>query len=280
LALIATNILGQNTPAIAATEFQYMEMWAQDVGAMLGYQAEATTVASALPAFSVPPVSPAGFTGLLSLPLSGVASEVAGVASTAGAALSASIHSSVAAVSPAVSQVSSLASAVPLSSLSSVEQVAAYPASFLISPLTQAAQAGTAPHLALDSAADAAGAPKFVDNGVPVKPLDGAGGLGGLGGASAGLGNARLVGAMSVPPTWTGSTPTRMVSSAMSGLGSEVSGAAGPAAGAPMGGTPMPMPMSGMGGGGMPGGMLGRGGASPNHVAQQRPSVVPRTGVG
>ena len=43
----------------------------------------------------------------------------------------------------------------------------------------------------------------------------------------------------------------------------------------------MPMPMGGMGaGGGMPGGMLGRGGASPNHVVQARPSVVPRIGVG
>jgi PPE-repeat protein len=30
MALIATNIVGQNTPAIAATEAQYAEMWAQD----------------------------------------------------------------------------------------------------------------------------------------------------------------------------------------------------------------------------------------------------------
>jgi PPE-repeat protein len=33
-ALVATNILGQNAPAIAATEAQYMEMWAQDVTAL------------------------------------------------------------------------------------------------------------------------------------------------------------------------------------------------------------------------------------------------------
>jgi PPE-repeat protein len=32
--LIATNILGQNTPAIAATEAHYMEMWAQDAAAI------------------------------------------------------------------------------------------------------------------------------------------------------------------------------------------------------------------------------------------------------
>ena len=36
-ALVATNLLGQNTPAIAATEAHYGEMWAQDAAAMYGY---------------------------------------------------------------------------------------------------------------------------------------------------------------------------------------------------------------------------------------------------
>ncbi len=36
-ALIATNFLGQNAPAIAATEARYGEMWAQDAGAMYNY---------------------------------------------------------------------------------------------------------------------------------------------------------------------------------------------------------------------------------------------------
>lgn len=36
-ALVATNVLGQNTPAIAATEAHYAEMWAQDALAMYGY---------------------------------------------------------------------------------------------------------------------------------------------------------------------------------------------------------------------------------------------------
>ena len=35
--LVATNFLGQNTPAIAATEAHYAEMWAQDAAAMYGY---------------------------------------------------------------------------------------------------------------------------------------------------------------------------------------------------------------------------------------------------
>ena len=33
-ALVATNVLGENTPAISSLEAQYAEMWAQDVAAM------------------------------------------------------------------------------------------------------------------------------------------------------------------------------------------------------------------------------------------------------
>lgn len=35
--LIATNLLSHNAPAIAATEAQYAEMWAQDAAGMFGY---------------------------------------------------------------------------------------------------------------------------------------------------------------------------------------------------------------------------------------------------
>ncbi|AFS14651.1 PPE family protein [Mycobacterium intracellulare] len=52
--LIATNFFGQNTPAIAATEAQYMEMWAQDAVAMYGYAASSAT-ASELAPFAPPP---------------------------------------------------------------------------------------------------------------------------------------------------------------------------------------------------------------------------------
>ena len=54
LALIATNFLGQNTPAIAATEAQYMQMWVQDATAMYGYAADSAT-ASTLTSFDEPP---------------------------------------------------------------------------------------------------------------------------------------------------------------------------------------------------------------------------------
>jgi len=59
--LVATNILGQNTPAIAATETHYMEMWAQDATAMYGYAGSAAG-ASVLTPFAEPPqtTNPAG----------------------------------------------------------------------------------------------------------------------------------------------------------------------------------------------------------------------------
>lgn len=59
--LIATNFFGQNLPAIAATEAQYAEMWAQDAAAMYGYAA-ASAGASALPTFDQSPTTtdPAG----------------------------------------------------------------------------------------------------------------------------------------------------------------------------------------------------------------------------
>jgi PPE-repeat protein len=54
MTLIATNFLGQNTPAIAATEAHYMEMWAQDAAAMYAY-AGSSASATQLTPFTEPP---------------------------------------------------------------------------------------------------------------------------------------------------------------------------------------------------------------------------------
>src|SRR5271163_375705 len=54
-ALVATNFLGINTPAIAATEAHYAEMWVQDATAMYTYSAAATTAAALQP---ITPASP------------------------------------------------------------------------------------------------------------------------------------------------------------------------------------------------------------------------------
>src|ERR1700722_4148915 len=52
--LVASNIIGQNTAAIAATETEYGEMWAQDASAMYGY-AGASAAATQLTPFSAAP---------------------------------------------------------------------------------------------------------------------------------------------------------------------------------------------------------------------------------
>jgi len=54
MSLIATNFLGQNAGAIAATEAEYSEMWAQDAAAMNAY-ADSSSAASQLAPFGPPP---------------------------------------------------------------------------------------------------------------------------------------------------------------------------------------------------------------------------------
>ena len=52
--LVATNVLGQNGPAIAATEALYGQMWAQDAAAMYGYAAQ-SSAATKVPSFTTAP---------------------------------------------------------------------------------------------------------------------------------------------------------------------------------------------------------------------------------
>src|SRR6201999_1624698 len=56
-ALVATNFFGQNTPAIMATEAEYIEFWAQDAAAMYGY-AGASAAATAFAPYQPPPNTP------------------------------------------------------------------------------------------------------------------------------------------------------------------------------------------------------------------------------
>ena len=251
---------------------------------MLGYHAGATSVASTLAPFSIPPVNLAGLsswagqfgTAVMGRPQAG--SRLASV----GTSLSSEVASAVSAIPGAVTSVESAVSGLPLSSLSQVAQIGMYPASMMMSPMMSLMQmangsSGGLPNAAAMRRGGGRCAKLPVTRCLRMKGLGGAGGLGA--GMTAELGKARLVGAMSVPPTWQGSMPARMVSSAMSGMGPGMPNAAamaGAAQGAGGGMMPMPMPM-GWAGAGMPGGMMGRGGASP-HVVQNRPSVVPRTG--
>ncbi|BBX97402.1 PPE family protein [Mycobacterium lacus] len=75
-ALVATNILGQNTPAIMATEAHYAEMWAQDALAMYGYAASSAAAGTLNPL-----IAPSQITNP-----AGVASQAAAVSQAAASA--------------------------------------------------------------------------------------------------------------------------------------------------------------------------------------------------
>jgi PPE-repeat protein len=82
-ALVATNVLGQNTPAIAATEALYAEMWAQDAAAMYGY-AGSSAAASTMTPFGSPPETTNA---------AGAASQTGAVAQATGTSSSAGVQS-------------------------------------------------------------------------------------------------------------------------------------------------------------------------------------------
>jgi PPE-repeat protein len=85
--LVATNFLGINTPAIAATEAQYVEMWAQDAAAMYAYAASSTT-ASVLAPMATAPVT-TNPVGLVSGAIANLEGAAQGLATQAVMGLSA-----------------------------------------------------------------------------------------------------------------------------------------------------------------------------------------------
>ncbi len=124
-ALVATNFFGQNTSAIAATEAQYADMWAQDAAAMYGYAGSSASV-SALTPFSSPQqnTDPGGAAGQ-------AAAVAQAVANSAG-----NVQSTVSGVSQAVSAAATPAQSTPLDFLNNLANLitvfASAPASLFI----------------------------------------------------------------------------------------------------------------------------------------------------
>jgi PPE-repeat protein len=83
-ALVSTNLFGQNTPAIAATETLYAEMWAQDATAMFGYAGTSASATTLLP-FTPAPQTTTGASGATSAQVTSqlTSTVVQGLASTA-----------------------------------------------------------------------------------------------------------------------------------------------------------------------------------------------------
>lgn len=86
MTLVATNFFGQNTSAIAATEADYAEMWAQDAAAMYSYagsSASATTLTPfALPQENTDPGAAADQPAAVSQALATPAADVQSILST------------------------------------------------------------------------------------------------------------------------------------------------------------------------------------------------------
>lgn len=201
--LVATNFLGQNTAAIAATEAQYGEMWAQDAAAMYAY-AGSSAVAAMLAPMAVAPTTtnPGGVAA------SAVAAGEANMQATQGLATQAAMGLPSTLNSPA----SSLAGSFP-SAISSF-------ADLLGMPFSQGAGAAsgmvgmTASSAGLATGTSASGAFSRVampgmQHLVPAGPSMRAPQM--LAPArvmpSATMGQATPIGGLSVPPNWTAATP-------------------------------------------------------------------------
>ncbi|WP_264993357.1 PPE family protein, partial [Mycobacterium montefiorense] len=76
--LVSTNTLGQNTSAIAATEAQYSEMWAQDAEAMYGYAGASSAATRLTPFTSAPQTTNSSGTQLQAAAVNQAAASSAG----------------------------------------------------------------------------------------------------------------------------------------------------------------------------------------------------------
>jgi PPE-repeat protein len=217
MSLIATNILGQNTPAIAATEAHYGEMWAQDATAMYEY-AGASAAASALPPFTPPPstANPAGVAGQ-------VAAVAYASATSAGTGTQTIMSTGSQLLSGVPTALQGLALPLPagaqlLSLLSPVNLAVASASTAITSTGTGGSYAG----LGYAVHYDPEGASKTDVILAHLGAVPGGSGTGTLASSgsadlgaghraapalSAGSGQASSIGALSVPPRWVAATP-------------------------------------------------------------------------
>lgn len=268
--LIATDVFGINTPAIAATEAQYAEMWAQDAAAMYGYAASSASSTSLTP-FNPPPqtTNPEGLANqAAAVPANGIAGTVASKVQQAFSAVPSALQSAAAPAAATDDPLFLLSLLADLSALTfgvsaGVATIGiGVPAAVLGIVNLPVAVYSTLVGLHSDEVlSDLDDVEAFPGSEVaPVKPLPSPP-LNLQAGAvpaqrlSAGLGEANAVGALSVPAAWTAATPAvRPVAYSLPALGGTPSGAAAaPAAGAGTGTMLAQMAMAGMAGRAMAG---------------------------
>lgn len=212
--LVATNFLGQNAPAIAATEAHYGQMWAQDAAAMYAYAATSATSSTLVPLSSPPPTTNG----------SGQTSQSAAATSAAQSAAGSQAQS---AVSNLITQIPSLLQNLTANSV--IKQVLDdYQA--ILNTLTSLISTANGPYginlasslrsvyqmsISIPSVASALGSVGTTLNPKPIigtlAPLLSSplltGSYTGPAAAAGTLGRAGVVGSLSVPANWASSVP-------------------------------------------------------------------------
>jgi PPE-repeat protein len=222
MALVATNLFGQNTPAIAATETQYAQMWAQDAAAMYAYAGSSASATTLTPFTPPPPSTNPG----------GSASQVAAGAQATATSAVTSTQTVLSQLTPAVpTALQGLASPVPSTTAATSSAAAGILQSLgLTSPLGYAENGLSSAGLAVGSGAwtsasdadskilasheELTGTHDLIASSlgqitsVEGQILNRLGQWGGVGSSvSAALGQSTSVGALSVPQGWTAAAP-------------------------------------------------------------------------
>jgi len=248
--LVATNIFGQNTPAIAATDAQYAEMWAQDAGAMNGYATASNSAARMTPFTSPRTNTTPDAAQSQNQAVTQAANTAAGNTQSvlSGSTLSANDVTTDAVGAPAAGSPGYLTGFLDGSNNTALGQFlnstffsnSVLNGSLAGGPFNPQSIIGTAEGFSFlqTTATTLGGLDDFTAGaeGATASLSSNTVGSAGLASASAGVGNAHLVGSMSVPPSWSNAATISAGQgpAPVSGL-SDIGSSGAPAAGGPGG---------------------------------------------
>jgi PPE-repeat protein len=291
MSLIATNLFGLNTQAIAANEAQYGQMWAQDVAAMYGYAAS-SAAATQLSPFNPPqqntnPAGEAGQSAAVGQATGTAAGNAQSTIQQAFSAVPSALQSAAAAPAAAGDPLDTLGNLIAIF-LDLPASLATFGADIPLGSLGVVAlpldvvSALTGTHTD-DIVSGWAGVQAWPDDGpapveaFPAPLLNLPVGTVPPPSIAASLGEANNVGALSVPPTWTIATPAVRPTAVT--LPALPEAAASAVAGESASGSALSeMALAGMAGRAMAGTVgagAGRGGKTPRGTAA-RPNQAPK----
>jgi PPE-repeat protein len=219
LVLVATNFLGINTPAIAVTEAEYAEMWAQDATAMYAYAAGAAQAATLTPfgepAQTTNPSGPAGQAAAVAQAVDSAQTELPQLMSLIPASLQQLAAPAAANPFDAISQTGIFADLLNFLDGADGNAIGVFLNSDFVNGLVSAGF--VAPGLLVPSTTDAIADVNAVAEGAEPDAASAAAGAGvadtaattatitqsGAGGVTAGTNQAAMIGRLSVPASWT-----------------------------------------------------------------------------